>query len=348
MLSSFHRVESNSRTAGGTGIGLALTLELVKTLGGTLAVESAVDKGSTFTVTLRRGYEHLSGAKVVDEPLEPVDLPPRAQNSLSIIEDAASWKVHPQYTPSLAQPAGPSSASIATSTAFNPALPNSDDPFVLSAEVLDLRDSTILLVDDNADLRQYIGGLLGRAFRVVEMEDGQAALEYCLREPPSLVVVSSACFVLIRSHLTSENPQSDVMMPRLDGTGLLNALRSNPSTALIPVIFLSAQAGPEARVEALLSGVDDYLVKPFQGKELLARVNSHLQLGKMRMELERRVEERTRALIESEVKYRGLADRYSTLSLLSPVGIFMADPFGRVNCEYRRFSFRSASRADAF
>lgn len=128
--------------------------------------------------------------------------------------------------------------------------------------------------------------------------------------------------------------QSDVMMPRLDGTGLLNALRSNPSTALIPVIFLSAQAGPEARVEALLSGVDDYLVKPFQGKELLARVNSHLQLGKMRMELERRVEERTRALIESEVKYRGLADRYSTLSLLSPVGIFMADPFGRVNCEF--------------
>lgn len=63
------------------------------------------------------------------------------------------------------------------------------------------------------------------------------------------------------------------MMPRLDGTGLLTALRSDPSTALIPVIFLSAQAGPEARVEALLSGADDYLVKPFQGKELLARVN---------------------------------------------------------------------------
>lgn len=323
-----------------------MTLELVKTLGGTLAVESAVDKGSTFTVTLRRGHEHLSGAQVVDEPLEPVELPPRAQNSLNIIEDAASWKSHLQYTPSLVQSGGgPTSPSGATRTAFNPALPNSDDPFVLSAEVLDLRDSTILLVDDNADLRQYISGLLGRAFRVVEMEDGQTALEYCLREPPSLVVVSR----ILGSRATVSDfstLQSDVMMPRLDGTGLLKALRSDPSTALIPVIFLSAQAGPEARVEALLSGVDDYLVKPFQGKELLARVNSHLQLGKMRMELERRVEERTRALIESEVKYRGLADRYSTLSLLSPVGIFMADPFGRVNCERRRLSLGRAPSAD--
>ncbi|ORY86726.1 hypothetical protein BCR35DRAFT_302457 [Leucosporidium creatinivorum] len=318
IFDRFHRVESNSRTAGGTGIGLALTLELVKTLGGKLDVESAVNQGSTFTVTLRRGHAHLPAAQVVEEALEPVDLPPRAQNSLSIIEDAASWKVHPQLSASLSQPGQPASPSMAFKPALDAGLASAEDPFVLSADLLDLRNSTILLVDDNADLRQYIGALLGRAFRVVEMEDGQAALEYCLREPPSLVV-------------------SDVMMPRLDGAGLLNALRSNPSTALIPVLFLSAQAGPEARVEALLSGVDDYLVKPFQGKELLARVNSHLQLGKMRMELERRVEERTRALIESEVKYRGLADRYSTLSLLSPVGIFMADPFGRVNYANPRF-----------
>jgi DNA-binding response OmpR family regulator len=109
-------------------------------------------------------------------------------------------------------------------------------------------------------------------------------------------------------------------MSRLDGNGLLKALRSNPSTALIPVIFLSADASPEVRVSALLAGADDYLCKPFQSRELLARVNVHLQLSKMRLELERRVEERTRALIESEMRYRGLADRYSTLSLLSPVG----------------------------
>lgn len=79
-------------------------------------------------------------------------------------------------------------------------------------------------------------------------------------------------------------------MPNLDGRGLLAALRANPSTALIPVIFLSAEAGSEARVEALLQGADDYLVKPFQSRELLARVNVHLQLGKMRTELEKRGE----------------------------------------------------------
>lgn len=107
------------------------------------------------------------------------------------------------------------------------------------------------------------------AFRVVQVEDGEEALQYCLKSPPALVV-------------------SDVMMPKRDGQSLLEALRANPSTALIPVIFLSAQAGDSARVEALLSGADDYLVKPFQGRELLARVNIHLQLGKMRLELERR------------------------------------------------------------
>lgn len=101
---------------------------------------------------------------------------------------------------------------------------------------------------------------------------------------------------------------------------------------MIPVIFLSAHAGAEARVEALLQGADDYLVKPFQSRELLARCNIHLQLGKMRIELERRVEERTKALVESEIRYRGLADRYSTLSVLSPVGIFMTNEHGDLSC----------------
>ncbi|KAK4047296.1 hypothetical protein OIV83_005474 [Microbotryomycetes sp. JL201] len=311
IFDRFHRVESTSRVAGGTGIGLSLTLELVKAVGGTLTVESEIEppnNGSTFTVHFLRGSEHLPQDQVVHDSVESVALPARAQSSLSVIEEAASWKVAPEVNQRLSRPSqSPGSSGTV-----------SDDPFVLGADLMALKNSTILVVDDNSDLRQYISVLLRKAFNVVEATDGQEALDYALESPPSLIV-------------------SDVMMPRLDGNGLLKALRANPATALIPIIFLSAQAGQEARVEALLSGADDYLVKPFQGRELLARVNIHLQLGKMRIELERRVEERTRALIESEMRYRGLADRYSTLSLLSPVGIFMADVDGKVNYANPRF-----------
>lgn len=306
-------MESTSRTAGGTGIGLALTLELVKALGGTLSVESKTEVGSTFTVTLPRGKAHLPREQVIEEAAEPLTLPPHARNSLAIVEDAATWRLEPKMSDQLGTAAGfQGTVSSPSATSL------SDDPFALSADLLNLKDSTILLADDNADLRHYLAALLGRAFRVVQVADGKEALDYCLKNPPSLVV-------------------SDVMMPVMNGQQLLEALRANSTTALIPVIFLSAQAGPEARLEALTSGCDDYLCKPFQGRELLARVNIHLQLGKMRLELERRVEERTRALIESEMRFRALADRYSTLSLLSPVGIFMADVHGQVNYANPRF-----------
>jgi DNA-binding response OmpR family regulator len=75
---------------------------------------------------------------------------------------------------------------------------------------------------------------------------------------------------------------TDVMMPNLDGFGLLRALRAARETHALPVIMLSARAGEESRVEGLEAGADDYLIKPFSGRELLARVNTHLQLARMR------------------------------------------------------------------
>lgn len=127
-------------------------------------------------------------------------------------------------------------------------------------------------------------------------------------------------------------------MPRLTGDELVAALRAEPKTALIPIIMISAQAGTEARAGALERGLDDYLAKPFQARELLARVNVHLQLGLMRAELEKRVLERTRALLESEAQNRSLADKYSTLSSVSPVGILQADEEGNAVCESARGS----------
>ena len=97
---------------------------------------------------------------------------------------------------------------------------------------------------------------------------------------------------------------SDVMMPVLDGFGLLRALRTDPRTARLPVILLSARAGEEARVEGLEAGADDYVVKPFAARELLARVGATLHLARVRAEA-------NAALQVSEQRYRSLAEATS-------------------------------------
>jgi signal transduction histidine kinase len=121
----------------------------------------------------------------------------------------------------------------------------------------------ILLADDNTDLREYVTGLLAPYYHVEAVPDGVAALEAARNRQADLVL-------------------SDVMMPRLDGFGLLRALRSDARTRTIPIILLSARAGEESAVEGLESGADDYLVKPFSARELLARVRVHLELARAR------------------------------------------------------------------
>ncbi|HZH75514.1 MAG TPA: ATP-binding protein [Archangium sp.] len=124
----------------------------------------------------------------------------------------------------------------------------------------------VLLADDNADMRDYIRRVLSPHFEVETAPDGQAALESALAHPPDLVL-------------------SDVMMPRLDGVGLLRALRAAPHTKTLPILLLSARAGEEATLEGFVSGADDYLVKPFSARELLVRVRSNLELVRMRREV---------------------------------------------------------------
>ena len=130
----------------------------------------------------------------------------------------------------------------------------------------------VLLADDNADMRDYLRRLLEEHWRVTAVADGQQALEHARRDPPDLVL-------------------SDVMMPGLDGFELLAALRADEATASTPVILLSARAGDEARVEGLGAGADDYLVKPFSARELVARVRTHLALARARRQTQEHLEE---------------------------------------------------------
>lgn len=120
----------------------------------------------------------------------------------------------------------------------------------------DERRFRILLADDNADMRDYVSRLLSDRYEVVAVADGQAALDAMQERVPDLVL-------------------SDVMMPVLDGFELLRRIRTNPRTQEIPVVLLSARAGEEARIEGLEATADDYLVKPFSARELLATVDAH-------------------------------------------------------------------------
>jgi signal transduction histidine kinase/CheY-like chemotaxis protein len=124
----------------------------------------------------------------------------------------------------------------------------------------------ILLADDNADLRDHVSRLLGPHWAVSTAVDGVAALELAREDAYDLVL-------------------TDVMMPRLDGFGLIAALRADERTRDVPIVVLSARAGEEAAVEGLAAGADDYLIKPFSTRELLARVRANLELGKLRREI---------------------------------------------------------------
>lgn len=161
----------------------------------------------------------------------------------------------------------------------------------------------VLLADDNADIREYVRKLLNTQYEVIAVADGEAALTAVQEQVPDLVL-------------------SDVMMPKLDGFGLLTRLRKNERTRAVPIVLLSARAGEESRIEGLEAGADDYLVKPFSARELLARVRATLEMARLRQEAAcsrlqiaaaKELEERREALLESERVARMEAERIGRL-----------------------------------
>jgi PAS domain S-box-containing protein len=258
IFERFHRAAAaKGRSIEGTGIGLALVQELVKLQGGVITVASELGKGSTFTVEIPAGTEHLPKDKVT----RSMDGAGSTTRSDLFVTEALRWLpgdsavYSPDHSSHLLQ--GDSPVASAHST----------------------HKERVLLADDNADVREYVARLLGRQYEVVAVSNGDDALALALAEPPGLIL-------------------SDVMMPGLDGFKLLEALRAHPETATIPVILLSARAGEESRVEGLGAGADDYLIKPFTARELLARVAAHLSMSRRRKEAERALRE-TQSTLQS-------------------------------------------------
>ena len=289
VFDRFHRVQgARGRTHEGTGIGLALVQELVRLHAGSVNAESAPGRGSTFTVRLPVGREHLPL-----ERIKPVEQhASTALGAAPYLEEALGWL-----------PAAEDAAQSLQELLIGKA---AELPAAGAAA-----RQRVLVVEDNADMRDYVRRLLAPRYETATAADGEEALAAIRRERPDLIL-------------------SDVMMPKLDGFGLLRALRSDPALRDLPVVMLSARAGEEASVEGLEAGADDYLVKPFSARELLARIRSNLEMARVRREAARRERElrsqaddlRERALRESELQFRDLAD-------LIPQLAWMARPDGR-------------------
>ena len=141
--------------------------------------------------------------------------------------------------------------------------------------------SRILLADDNADMRNYVRELLGPMYHVTAVPDGAEALAAAHEARPDLIL-------------------SDVMMPNVDGFSLLKTVRGDSDLRDVPVILLSARAGEESRIEGLGAGADDYVVKPFHARELLARVGAMLELAAVRRERQDALERQQRQLEQAD------------------------------------------------
>jgi PAS domain S-box-containing protein len=285
LFDRFHRVkEARGRSYEGSGIGLALVQELVKLHGGHVHVESKVGQGSSFIVSIPLGKSHLPADRIHSEAA-------RASSILrndAHIEEALLWL-----------PDSSRSVQMADVSAARPLWELRKE---LHTEIPPLPDGgiaqRILLADDNADMRDYVRRLLAqRGYEVETFADGFTALGAARAHTPDLVL-------------------TDVMMPGLDGFGFLRELRADPELRAIPIILLSARAGEEARIEGMRAGADDYLVKPFSARELVARVESHLKMACLRQEAAEAIRLRTA--------------QFETLLNQAPLGVYLVDADFRI------------------
>jgi signal transduction histidine kinase/DNA-binding NarL/FixJ family response regulator len=220
VFERFYQVDASStRRQPGTGIGLALVKSLVDLHHGRVSVESNVGLGTTFTVRLRLGATHLRPVELADSASDIAGPSPVLDEILIDVED--------------------------------PEMPG------LPAETISSDDNltTLLVVDDNPEIRQYIRGHLAPRYRVVEAADGREALRQARAFTPDLVL-------------------TDIMMPDMNGYDLCRAIRRDPDLAFIPIILLTARESIENRLIGLEEGADDYVSKPFNVRELEIRIEN--------------------------------------------------------------------------
>jgi len=229
IFDRFYQVEGTyENRKKGTGIGLALVRELVLLHHGKIDVYSREGKGTEFIIALPMGEVHLEPDEIVDSPLTPPELKPLSEIPALYTETADIDETD------------------------NTTVEKDIDPLSPDKEV-------ILVVEDNADVREYIGGSLEPHYTVVEAEDGEKGIQKAREVIPDLII-------------------SDIMMPGIDGYELCKTLKEDIKTSHVPIILLTAKAAEDSIVQGLETGADDYITKPFSTQILMARIKNLIDL----------------------------------------------------------------------
>lgn len=214
IFERFYQVDSSeTRAHEGSGVGLSLAHEFAVLHKGDLSVESEVDKGTIFTLRLKKGRDHFSADELID--LE-------------------NYVIRSDKNSSTREPKSEINES------------NNKDR------------TSIMVVEDNPDLRSFICEELSGQYSVIDAANGEEALERVATELPDLIV-------------------ADIMMPKMDGITFNKKLKEDPQTASIPLIFLTAKSSKENRITGLDEGADAYITKPFDPDLLKARIRNLIE-----------------------------------------------------------------------
>lgn len=254
----FERFFQAKGAASGTGIGLALVKSFVELHHGEARVESEPGKGSDFIVVIPREQE--GDSQVI-------------HNDVDIVGNSVN-----------------ASASTGKNVVDESVLQYIDDGDRSRGKVQQLvsentNRSTVLVIDDNTDIRQYERTLLQDEYIVLEAADGKEGLAVALKEVPDLVIC-------------------DVMMPVMDGLEFTKQLKTNTATSHIPVIMLTAKNLEEHRAEGYEHGADSYITKPFHSKVLLARIENLLRQRQLLKNLYQGTKEAEKEISEAYLEDR--------------------------------------------
>ncbi len=249
LFERFRQAEgSANRSYEGTGLGLSLVKELVEMHSGQIQVSSVYGEGSTFAVTLPIGCDHLSPEQILDEQGE-------LQVSRAMVE-------------------------LADLDAELQTIESDELEDLCADDVTEAQGQRILVVEDTADLRSYIAGILrGQGYRVLMARNGEEGFQMAQKHQPHLIL-------------------TDLMMPKVSGLELIRMVRLDEGLRGTPMILLTAKADEDTRLEGVERGADAYLSKPFSDRLVIAEVRNLLALK----EKEQRMVELNQYLTESVLK----------------------------------------------
>lgn len=290
LFKRFHRIRgARARTVEGSGIGLAIVDDLVKRLGGQLRARSTEHRGTEFTIWIPYKSARIKSASGTE-----VNSAGAHAFAGQLAEEASRWLINAGETPTevLDDLLGPPPANAET------------------------YQGTILVADDNADMRSYLQRLLSPRWDVELVGDGDAALEAAMRVRPNVIL-------------------ADVMMPGLDGFQLIQRIREAPQLTHTPVILLTARAGEAAAIQGLLAGANDYIAKPFSPRELLARIQAAFERARVEAAL-RESEERQTFLVKLNDALRPLTDPIASQEVAARI---LGMHLGVDRCYYAEFDW---------